>query len=60
MKIKLKTYDDKFNTAFLDNEIPKNRQQQSKSSLLLHCSNLYQFCIKIKWRKLSLSVSKTM
>ena len=42
MKTKLKTYDDKFNTAFLYNEIPKKKQQQPKNSLLLHCNNLYK------------------
>ena len=39
MKTKLKTSDDKFNTAFLYNEIPK-KKQQPKNSLLLHCNNM--------------------
>ena len=38
-------------TIFSDNKIPKQ-----KNSLFLYCSNLYWFCIKIEWRKLSSSV----
>ena len=52
IKSKLKTYDGKFNTV--------SENSKRKNSLLLHYSNLYWFYVKIKRRKLSSNVIKTM